>query len=201
MRLASIKWPPSTDSTLAAGGGPSAVSSVASANSGLESLAPTTSVGWVIVPSLGRALGVEKPASFLGQDRRAVGGEHLSHRLREPVPALLAQDAAEQGLTDVRHVGPLGGGEELLVEVGQPARKSRAKRQPTALKQRQRTDTVRVAQREVDGDLAAIAAPDHDRRRRAERVEQRRRIIGLQVHVRFQRLRSLAVAGSKPRRS
>jgi hypothetical protein len=56
----------------------------------------------------------------------------------------------------------------------------------------QRADTIRVPQREVDRDRVAVAAPDHDRRRGCERVDQRGRVIGLLVHVRDVRLRAFA---------
>jgi hypothetical protein len=80
----------------------------------------------------------------------------------------------------------------LLVEVGQPPRQRLAQRQAPAFQQRQRADTVRIPQREVDRDLAALAPPDHDRRRRRKRVDQRCRIVGVLVHVRDKRLRALA---------
>jgi hypothetical protein len=93
----------------------------------------------------------------------------------------------------------LGRGEDPLVDICDPLHSRLAERQSSALQQRQRADAVRVAQREVERDLAAGAAPDHDRRRRLERVDQRCCIVGVQMDVRGKRLgRSLR---ENPRRS
>ena len=86
----------------------------------------------------------------------------------------------------------VGSREELLVKVLAPPPERLAQRKPAAFEQRQRPYAVRVAQREVDRDLAAVAATDHDRRRKRECVDQRRSIVGLLPDVRDERLRALA---------
>jgi hypothetical protein len=48
-----------------------------------------------------------------------------------------------------------------------------------------------VAQGQVDRDFPALASPDHDRRARAERVEQRRR-VRMRADVGDERLGPLA---------
>ena len=156
---------------------------VASANAGGESLPATSNVGWTIVPSCS-ALTSRRPPRCLGDDRRAVGGEDLLHRLGQGLPSLHRRATPRSNVSATVLMSASAAAKTCSSSSASHRVERLAERQPAALQQRQRADTVRVPQREVDRDLAALAAPDHDRRRRRERVDQRCRIVGVLVHVR-----------------
>jgi hypothetical protein len=74
-----------------------------------------------------------------------------------------------------------------------------AQRQPTvSLQLHQRADEIWVAERQVDRDRTAVAAPDHDRRSGCERVDKRSRVISLLVDGRGVRLRAFAPEVAAP---
>ncbi len=133
---------------------------------------------------------VEQAAAKLGDDGRAVRGEHLPRRLAQTLPTGVAEDAAQEGLGD-RLRTRVGGGQHALREVSKPA-PPRLGHELGPLEQRQRANPVGIPQREVERRVDAVAPPDHERRRRRERLDQRRRVVGLLVHVRGVRLRALA---------
>ena len=163
---------------------------VASAKAGGDSAAATRSVGRSIVPSWSTVTSRRPPRS----SARIAGPFATKISVTDSgIPSQPASPRTPSRYVSATLFGSSSAAAKIArVEVCHPLHQRRAQRESPTLEQRERADAIRIPQREVDRDLAALAAADHDRRRRRERVEERGRVVSLLVHIRDERLRALA---------